>query len=427
MKRKLLSALLATAMTMTVVAGTGIAVSADGEAVVSTVMTSDPDTMDPGRADDSQKNAIVLECQESLVRLIDGKLTNAGAESYETSDDGLVWTFHLRDNKYSDGTPVVAEDYVNSIRRVFDPEVNCHNAGIFYCIAGGEAFNTGSGAKEDVGAKAIDDKTLEITLTEPIPYFAQLLTFANITPVPESKTEGENNSSYGAIVDDLAQCGPYYISEWTRGSKVVLKKNPNYWDADNIKLDEIDMVLAQDENTRQQLFDQGQIDLLRNVRTEYIDQVQSKIDSGEITLISGPQPRNSYICFNNEDPDGVFSNENIRKAFAIAFDRESYVKNVLKKDQAAYGEIPYGTAIGDDLFRDLYEEPMKELLEQDPVELLNKGLEEIGKAGETLEVTFLQRNSDNETKVAAEYYQNQWQTKLGARKTTVPANKQSVY
>ena len=195
MKRKLLSALLATAMTMTVVAGTGIAVSADGEAVVSTVMFSDPDTMDPGRADDDQKNSIVLECQETLVRLIDGKLTNAGAESYETSDDGLVWTFHLRDNKYSDGTPVVAEDYVNSIRRVFDPEVNCHNAGIFYCIAGGEAFNTGSGAKEDVGAKAIDDKTLEITLTEPIPYFAQLLTFANITPVPESKTEGENNSS----------------------------------------------------------------------------------------------------------------------------------------------------------------------------------------------------------------------------------------
>ena len=76
---------------------------------------------------------------------------------------------------------------VNSIRRVFDPEVNCHNAGIFYCIAGGEAFNTGSGAKEDVGAKAIDDKTLEITLTEPIPDFAQLLTFANITPVPGSE------------------------------------------------------------------------------------------------------------------------------------------------------------------------------------------------------------------------------------------------
>jgi oligopeptide transport system substrate-binding protein len=413
MKKRFLSVLLAAAMTVSMAVGTGIVASADDLAVVSTVMTSDPDTMDPGRADDEQKNAIVLECQETLVRLIDGKLTNAGAESYETSEDGLVWTFHLRDNKYSDGTDVVAQDYVNSIRRVFDPEVNCHNAGIFYCIVGGEDFNTGVGAKEDVGAVALDDKTLQITLTEPIPYFAQLLTFANITPVPESKTEGEMNSSYGAVVDELAQSGPYYISEWVRGSKVVLKKNPNYWDAENIKLDEIDMILAQDENTRQQLFDQGQIDILRNVSTEYLDLLQGQIDSGDVELISGPQPRTSYICFNNEDPEGVFTNEKIRKAFAIAFDRESYAKNVLKKDQAAYGEIPYGTAIGEELFRDLYEEPMEDLLSQDPVELLQEGLEEIGRAGETLTVTFLQKNSDSDTKVAAEYYQNQWQTKLG--------------
>ena len=95
------------------------------------------------------------------------------------------------------------------------------------------------------------------------------------------------------------------------------------------------MILAQDANTRQQLFDQGQIDILTGIRSEYVDQLQSKIDSGEVTLISGPQPGNAYICFNNEDPDGVFSNENIRKAFAIAFDRETYVKSVLKKNVAA--------------------------------------------------------------------------------------------
>ena len=106
-----------------------------------------------------------------MFRLIDGELTEAGCESYETSEDGLTWTFHLRDNKYSDGEDVKAQDYVNSIRRIFDPEVNCHNAGIFYCIAGGEAFNTGAGAKEDVGAVAVDDKTLQITLVEPIPVF----------------------------------------------------------------------------------------------------------------------------------------------------------------------------------------------------------------------------------------------------------------
>ena len=383
------------------------------EQVVTIPMFSDPDTLDPGRSDDEQKNAIVLEIQETLIRLMDGKVTPGGAESWETSDDGLVWTFKLRDNKYSDGTAVTAQDYVNSIRRIFDPEVNCHNAGIFYCIKGGEDFNTGKGSKEDVAAKAVDDKTLEITLTEPLPYFLQLMTFANVTPVPESKTQGEKNSSYGATAEELSSSGPFYASEWVRGSKIVLKKNPNYWDAANVKLETVNMVLAQDENTREQMFNQGQLDILRKVRSEYADTLKAKIDGGEVQLLEGPQPRYSYICFNNEDPNGIFTNEKIRMAFSIALDRESLVKNVMKKDQAAYGMIPYGLSIGEELFRDIYPEPMKDFLAQDPKALLEEGLKELGKEGEQITVTFLQKNSDNDTKVQAEYYQNQWQTKLG--------------
>lgn len=429
--KKLVAALLAVAMVVSLSAcgssSKGNSDSSKGKAKVSMVMTSDPDTLDPGRADDEQKNQIVLETQETLVRLIDGKLTPAGAENYEQSDDGLVWTFHLRDNKYSDGTAVTAQDYVNSIRRVFDPEVNCHNAGIFYCIKGGEAFNTGAGSKEDVAAVAVDEKTLQITLTEPLPYFAQLLTFANITPVPESKTQGSANSSYGATAQELAQSGPYYVSEWTRGSKVVLKKNPNYWDAANVKLEEIEMILAQDENTRQQLFDTGKIDILSNVRTEYVDSLKSKIDSGDVTLVSNPKASNSYICFNNNDPNGVFTNEKIRKAFAIVFDRDSYASNVLKKNKAAGGLIPYGMSIGTDEYRELYKEPMSELLSQDPKALLEEGLKEIGKEGQTLEVTFLQKNSNNETKVAAEYYQDQWQSKLGVKVNIETASDNSSF
>jgi len=429
--KKLVAALLAVAMVVSLSAcgssSKGNSDSSNGKAKVSMVMTTDPDTLDPGRADDEQKNQIVLETQETLVRLIDGKLTPAGAENYEQSDDGLVWTFHLRDNKYSDGTAVTAQDYVNSIRRVFDPEVNCHNAGIFYCIKGGEAFNTGAGSKEDVAAVAVDEKTLQITLTEPLPYFAQLLTFANITPVPESKTQGSANSSYGATAQELAQSGPYYVSEWTRGSKVVLKKNPNYWDAANIKLEEVEMILAQDENTRQQLFDTSKIDILSNVRTEYVDSLKSKIDSGDVTLISSPKASNSYICFNNNDPNGVFTNEKIRKAFAIAFDRDAYANKVLKKNKAAGGLIPYGMSLGTDEFRELYKEPMSELLSQDPKALLEEGLKEIGKEGQTLEVTFLQRNSNNDTKVAAEYYQEQWQSKLGVKVNIETASDNSSF
>lgn len=435
MKKKLLALVLASAMTLSLAACGGSKEPGktddkkDGEKVakVTGVMVSDPDTLDPGRADDQQKNAIVLEAQETLVRLIDGKLTNAGAEKIDVSDDGLVYTFTLRDNKYADGEPVKAQDYVNSIRRVFDPEVNCHNAGIFYCIKGGEEFNTGKGAKEDVAAVAKDDKTLEITLTEPLPYFTQLLTFSNITPVPESKTQGEKNASYGATAEELAQCGPFYVAEWTRGSKVVLKKNPNYWDAANIKLDEVELLLAQDENTRQQLFDQGQVDILTDVRAEYVDTLKSKIDAGDVELVSGAKSGNAYICFNNNDPNGVFTNENIRKAFAIAFDREAFVKNVTKKNKAAYGEIPYGTAIGSEVFRDVYEEPMQELLDQDAKALLEKGLKEIGREGETLEITFLQANANDGTKVISEYYQNQWQSKLGVKVNIETASDNSAF
>ena len=435
MKKRIAAAILAATMVVSLTAcgGSDKADSDKGgkseskEAKVTAIMTTDPDTLDPGRADDSQKNQIVLESQETLLRLIDGKLTEAGAESYEVSEDGMVYTFHLRDNKYSDGEPVKAQDYVNSIRRIFDPEVNCHNAGIFYCIKGGEDFNTGKGAKEDVGAKAVDDKTLEITLIEPLPYFPQLLTFSNVTPVPESKTEGEKNSSYGATAEELAQSGPFYVKEWTRGSKVVLEKNPNYWDAENIKLDEVELVLAQDENTRQQLFDQNKVNVIEGVSTQYLEQKQADVDAGKVQLVSGPQPRNSYICFNNEDPNGVFSNEKIRKAFAIAFDREAYAEQVLRKNKAAYGEIPDGTAIGDEIFRDIYEEPMKKLLDQDAKALLEEGLKEIGKEGETLEITFLQRNADNGTKVASEFYQDQWQKKLGVKVNIETASDNSSF
>ena len=111
MKKKVLAALLTAVMTFSLAAcgggggsSSGGSSDTDSDTVkVATVMTSDPDTLDPGRADDAQKNSIVLEAQETLFRLIDGELKEAGCESYETSDDGLTWTFHLRENKYADG------------------------------------------------------------------------------------------------------------------------------------------------------------------------------------------------------------------------------------------------------------------------------------------------------------------------------------
>ena len=301
---------------------------------VATVMLSDPDTLDPGRADDDQKNSIVLEAQETLFRYIDGELTEAGCESYETSEDGLTWTFHLRDNKYSDGEEVKAQDYVNSIRRIFDPEVNCHNAGIFYCIAGGEAFNTGAGSKEDVGAVAVDDKTLEITLVEPIPYFAQLMTFSNVTPVPESKTEGEKNSSYGATAEELAQSGPFYVSEWTRGSKVVLKKNENYWDGE-VPLDKVTLKCVDDQTTRSMALQTGEIDIAYNLKTENLIEFEGN-DNYEIQEL---QSLRSTYAFMNQSEGRALSDKALRQALLRGLDKQTYC-DVLLEGGATAGKAP---------------------------------------------------------------------------------------
>lgn len=377
-------------------------------------MTTDPDTLDPTRADDDVKNSISLEVQEGLVRMHDGKLEAAGAKSWKVSDDGLTWTFTLRDNKYSDGSEVTAADYVNAVYRIFDPAVNCHNASIFYCIKGGEEYNSGKGTRENVGIKAPDSKTLVFTLKEPIPYFEQLTNFAAIAPIKASATQGAANSTYGSDAKAMFYSGPFYIDSWTRGSDVVLKKNPNYWDAANVKLEQVNFKLIQEEQTRQQMFQQGQIDILRSAKTEFVNQMQSKIDSKDVTLIGGASPSASYICFNNKDPQKIFTNANVRKAFSLALDREALVKNVQKKDQAAYGLIPYGMTCGDTIFRDKVADPLKSVTGTDPKEYLKKGLQELGlDPNKQITITFLQGNSNSDTKQKGEFYQNQWQSKLG--------------
>ena len=380
---------------------------------VNYAITTDPDNLDASRSDDTTKNQIVLEVQETLVRFdANGVLQPAGAEKWEISEDGRVYTFHLRDNKYSDGTPVVAADYVNCMIRTLDPEVGSHDAGTFYIIEGAEEFNNGKISKEEVGVKALDDKTLEITLKDAIPYFIQMANTSKLTPIPESKTQGADNTTYGSDASKMAYSGPFFIESWQRGSKIILKKNPNYWDAANVKLETLNMLLVQEENTRQQMFEQGSLDILEGIKTEYYDKMKADIDAGKINMVELSEPRISYICFNNQDPEGIFTNAKIRMAFSLAIDRELYVEKVLKKDTVAYGIIPPATNNGESKFRDNIVDPLK-AVKGDPKALLEEGLAEIGKKAEDITITFLQGNANNDTKVKSEFFQNQWETKLG--------------
>ena len=378
--------------------------------------TMDPKTLDISVAGETTANAIIYETQEGLVRLMNNKIESAGATSWETSEDGLTWTFHLRDMVWSDDTKITADDYVYEMQRFFDPATAAGNAPIFYCIKGGEEFNTGTGGTaEGVGVKAIDEKTLQFTLNYQVPYFLQLCNFVNVMPLKKEVVE-KDGASYGTDASTMLYSGPFVISEWTKGSKLVLTKNPKYWDVKSVKLDTVNMLIVPEQSTREQLFDSKELDVIQDVKGEYAKKLETAKANGDVVLEAGYYPSVSYVAFNNEDKNKIFTNAKVRKAFSLAIDREGYIDNVLKKDMAAYGLIPYGTNNGDTIYREVVKEPLKEIKDQDAKKLLEEGLKELGlDPTKQIEVTFLQRNSSADQKVIGEFYQDQWQKKLGVK------------
>ena len=160
--------------------------------VVNLAMGAEPDNLDASKNMDDGKALILKQVQETLVNLGEnGTIEAGGAEKYEISEDGLTYTFVLKENKYSDGTQVKAQDYANGMIRTLAPETASQYASFFYPIAGAEEYNLGTGTKEDVGIACPDDKTLVVTLSEPVPYFIQMFTHSSAIPVPEELTEGE--------------------------------------------------------------------------------------------------------------------------------------------------------------------------------------------------------------------------------------------
>ncbi len=387
--------------------------SSGGSNTINCVFPADPESFDSSKVAEASANTVIQETQEGLVRLGDKKIEPAGATKWDVSQDGITWTFHLRDYTYSDGVKVKAQDFVYAVRRMFDPATTCPSAGIFYCIKGGEDYLNGKGSVEDIGVKAVDENTLEFTLKTPTPYFEQLANFVSILPLRQDVVE-KAGVTYGTDPKAMVFSGPFVVDSWVRGSKIVLKKNEKYWDAANVKLNEVVISIVPEPATQEQLFDSKGLDIIQDVKIEYADKLKPKIDSGDVASLIGYYPSISYIAFNNKDKDKIFTNAKIRKAFSLVIDREAYAKNVVKKDVAAFGFLPFGLNNGEKIFREAVEEPLKTELNQDPKQLLEEGLKELNlDPAAPVTVTFLQRTSASSNKTIAEYLQDQWQKKLG--------------
>lgn len=389
----------------------------DAEQYLNVALIADVRTLDSSKATDLYSATVQLETQEGLIRVKnDGKkdiIEKAGAKDWTISSDGLTWTFTLRDYNWSDGKPVTAKDFEYAWKRLLAPETK---AGYAYLIApiikGAEAYNAGEGKVEDVKITAKDDKTLVVELVHPVPYFDKLLGMQGLLPLRQDIVEAAGET-YGQDPSKLVYCGPFTVSEWTKGTKVVLKKNPSYWDAANVKLETVNLPVIKDQNARMKAFETKEIDAVA-AKGEFKEKYKGMADQKQLVWTSGYEPSTNYVFFNCKDKDKVFTNRNIRMAFSLAIDRETFVNNVVKFGVPAYGWAPYQLMIGDDQFRDKVPEPLKEV-KDDPKELLLKGMQELGLGNDPskLTVTFLSSGTDADSKSQAEALQDMWQKKLG--------------
>lgn len=304
-------------------------------------LVSEPKTIDPALNNATDGSTVIYNIFEGLVRIgNDNKAEPGLAEKWDIQDNGKKYIFHLRDGlKWTDNTPITAKDFKYGILRVLDPTVGSSYSYHAYCIKNGKAYNTKKAKAEDVGVKVIDDKTLEIDLEYPVPYFLDILSWHLLLPLKEDMVT-KNANGWANDPSTIISNGPFKITEWKHNDYMLLEKNPNYWDAQNVKLEKLKLVMITNNNTALTAYKTGDLDLITDIPPV---QLQSLLASGEAK--SNPQLGPYFFCINvTKKP---LDDARVRKALALAIDREALVKTVTRGGQKpAVGFIPFGIPDG---------------------------------------------------------------------------------
>lgn len=330
MKKRILSVLLASAMVASLLAGCGgsdkktdAAATGDkaGEKQLAVQIGPDPETIDPALNSASDGGNMIITAFEGLLMNGDGdQIIEGCAEDWGVSEDGLTWTFKLREGlKWSDGTDLTAEDFVYSWKRVCDPALAAPYAETVLNMVEGyeDAIN---GDLDALGVTAVDDLTLEVKLSSPCSYFESLVAFPTLYPVQKATVEA-NGDGWAVNADTYITNGAFYISEWVPGEYILMTKNENYWAADKVKLDSIKFALMEDSNAAYSAYQNGELQLIKDVPTEEVPSLQGQ-DDFYVDPIIGTY----YISVNiDKEP---FNNADVRKALSLAIDRD-YVANTI--------------------------------------------------------------------------------------------------
>lgn len=369
---------------------------------------SEPESIDPGKSYDGPGIDVTRELFEGLTRYHPETLEPIPglAERWEVGEGGRRYLFHLREARWSDGRPITAHDFAWSWKRVLDPKTAAQYAALFWDIEGGKDYNMGRGPREAVGLRALDDRTFEVRLERPIPWFLDLLSFVPFSAVPRHAVEAHGME--WTRPENIVTSGAFHLVGWVPNYQIELVRSPTYWDRDAVRLDGAVFVVSDDNHAMMRLYRAGEIDWLgSNTRPppEYLEHLRSKEDYRE-----EPYLGTYFYWFNlreDRNRSGAFRDPRVRRALVLATDREAIVDHVAKGGQrAAHGMVP------DIFFGRGYPRPAS--IPFDPEEarrlLAEAGYGPEGKAFPTLEILY---NTHEAHRQIAEAIQQMWKRNLG--------------
>ncbi len=433
MKKRWISGILASVMAMsllagcgggqastgdtTTAAGTGTEAAAGNETtgnaeaagnVLRYVMTGEPETLDPNMNNYAESSNVLLNLFTGLYQYsTDGTSVEPGcAESHTVSDDGLTYTFKLREGlKWSDGSPLTAADFEYSWKRELKQETASTAAWQLYYIKNGEAYNNGQCEADEVGVKAIDDTTLEVVLNNPTPYFVNLTAANNFAPV--KKEAVESAEAWTKSADTYVCNGPFMMAEIKPQEGYSLVKNPNYVFADTVALDGVEMIFIEQAEAALSAYNAGDVDAMSggSIETQAMTQYDGSEELHSYDLIG-----TSYYDFNCEKE---YMTKEVRKALAMAISRDTINQvAVPSKPKSAYAFVPYGIPYAEET-EDFRTKVGNDMIIED-VEAAKQLLADAGyPGGEGLPTLQLIITNTKENKDKAQILQAVWKENLG--------------
>lgn len=317
-----------------------LAGAASAEAVLNRDSSTDPATLDQHHSSTVYEGYILRDLYEGLVTFDNkGDVIPGVAKSWEISSNGLTYVFHFReDAKWSNGDPVVADDFVYSFRRIMDPKTAAGYANVLYPIKNAKEINTGKLPLDQLGVEALDNHTLKITLASPTPYFLSLLTHQTGYPVNRKAVEIFGNKF--TLPGNMISNGAYTLTSFTPNDKITLKKNPYYWDSGVVKIDVVNWMPFEQPASCMRRFEAREVDICSTVAAEQMDYISANLKQ---YLRVAPYFGVYFLSVKGE-PNSKLRDPRVRHAISMVIDRD-FLSDQIRRGLMLpdYSMVPSGT------------------------------------------------------------------------------------